>query len=78
MIDWLSYKREELKEKLLELANKWYNCEEIKADELELLRAFADLDNHSIPAKNIEEFFNVLDILLLYINKRGDYAENDD
>ena len=78
MVNWLFYKREELKQKLLELANKWYNGEEIKADEIELLKSFADLDPRCATANNIEEFFNVLDMLLFYINKRGDYAENED
>ena len=78
MVNWHFFEREILKDRLCDLADKLYNGEELKADELELVKEFAEFNCHRGADNNIKEFFGILDSLLVYINKRGDIAENED
>ena len=69
-VDWLGFERELLKEKLIQLADKEKNEEMISEEEHALLGCFDCLNVKKETETNIENFFEVLDELIYFANKR--------
>lgn len=77
-VNWLGFEREALKEKLLVLADKQKYEEQMTEEESALLGCFDCLNIKKSTERNIENFFEVLDEVIYFANKRGEVAENGD
>lgn len=77
-VNWLGFEREALKEKLLVLADRQKYEEPITEEESALLGCFDCLNIKKSTERNIENFFEVLDEVIYFANKRGEVAENGD
>lgn len=77
-VHWLGFERETLKERLLTIANKQKHEEPITEEEYELLVCFDFLNVKKDTETNIENFFELLDEVICFANKRGECAENGD
>ena len=77
-VNWNGYEREKLKEKLLVIAEKEKYEEHISEEEYELLVCFDFLNIKKGTETNIENFFEVLDEVIYFANKRVEVAENGD
>lgn len=76
MVQWLGFEREKLKEKILDIAEKDFNSEPLKDNEKNLIQGFKEL-NEKISARfSIERFFELLEDVVSFDNKRGEYAED--
>lgn len=76
MVQWLGFEREKLKEKILDIAEKDFNSEPLKDNEKNLIQGFKEL-NEKISARfSIERFFELLEDVVSFDNKRGKYAED--
>lgn len=78
MITWHGFEREELKERLLAIADKEKHEEPITETEHALMSMFDCLNIKKDTETNIENFFDVLDEVIYFANKRGEVAENGD
>lgn len=76
-VDWLGFERELLKEKLIQLADKEKNEERISEEEHALLGCFDCLNVKKETETNIENFFEVLDELIYFANKRCNYEKTN-
>lgn len=77
-VNWLGFEREALKERLLAIAEKREYEEPIAEEESALLGCFDCLNIKKSTERNIENFFEVLDEVIYFANKRGEVAENGD
>ena len=77
-VNWLGFEREALKERLLAIADKEKYEEPITEEEHALLGCFDCLNIKKDTETNIENFFEVLDEVIYFANKRGKVAENGD
>ena len=77
-VNWLGFEREALKEKLLVLADRQKYEAPITEEESALLGCFDCLNIKKDTETNIENFFEVLDEVIYFANKRGEVAENGD
>lgn len=76
-VNWFGFEREKLKEKVIEMCKKKHYDEDLTQDELEIVNLFEELSCVRREAtQSVENFFDLLDILIYYTNKRGEYAEN--
>ena len=78
MVNWNGFEREALKERLLAIADKEKYEEPITEEEHALLGCFDCLNIKKDTETNIENFFEVLDEVIYFANKRGEVAENSD
>lgn len=78
MVNWNGFERKALEEKILELADKEKYGESISDEEQALLSIFDCLNIKKDTETNIENFFEVLDEVIYFANKRGEVAENGD
>ena len=78
MVNWHGFERQLLQEKLFELADKEKYGEAISDEEHALLSLFDCLNIKKATETNIENFFDVLDEVIYFVNKRGEVAENGD
>ena len=77
-VNWNWFKREMLREKLLAIADKRKYEEPITEEEYALLALFDCLNLKKETETNIENFFEVLDEVIYFVNKRGEVSENGD
>lgn len=78
MVNWHGFERQALEDKLLELADKEKYGERISDEEHALLSLFDLLNIKKDTQTNIENFFELLDEVIYFANKRGEAAENGD
>lgn len=75
-VHWLGFEREELKERLLTISDKQKYEKPITEEEHALLGCFDCLNIKKDTETNIENFFEVLDEVIYFANKRGEVSEN--
>jgi hypothetical protein len=76
-INWLGYERDMLKERIKEIQNRKYNGMELTQDEDDLIEMLHGLTVKCSIERVIENFFEVLDEMLYFVNKRGECSEDD-
>ncbi len=78
MVEWNGFEREKLQELFISLAKNEKYGETISDEQHALLSLFDCLNIKKDTETNIENFFEVLDEVIYFANKRGEVAENGD
>ena len=78
MVNWHGFEREELQQLLISLAKNEKYGDKISDEEHALLSLFDCLNIKKDTETNIENFFELLDEVIYFANKRGECAENGD